>query len=100
MVTRILVDKDGKAQGVEFNHDGSYYLQKAKVVIVSAFAVESPRLLLNSACSKYPDGLANSSGLVGKYLMTHSGHDIFAKFDEEMRLYKGTPVMACTQDFL
>ncbi|MCK8827643.1 GMC family oxidoreductase [Natroniella acetigena] len=99
MVTRILVDDDGKVSGVEFNHDGSYYQQKAKVVIVSAFTVETPRLLLNSACSQYPDGLANSSGLVGKYIMPHSGHDVFAKFDQEMRLYKGTPVMACTQDF-
>ena len=99
MVTKIMVDNKGQVNGVEFNHNGKYYRQKAKLVIVSAFAVETPRLLLNSSCSHHPDGLANSSGLVGKYIMPHSGHDIFAKFDEEIRLYKGTPVMACTQDF-
>lgn len=99
MVTQILVDKHGDVTGVEFNHDGKNYRQKAKVVIVSAFAVESPRLLLNSACSHYPDGLANSSGMVGKCIMPHSGQDVFARFDDEIRLYKGTPVLACTQDF-
>lgn len=99
MVTRILVNKRGRATGVEFNHDGKTYEQKAKLVIVSAFVVETTRLLLNSASSKFPDGLANSSGLVGKYIMPHSGHDIYAKFDDEIRLYKGTPVLAVSQDF-
>ena len=99
MVTRILVDNNRKVTGVEFNHEGNYYKQLAKIVIVSAFAVETPRLLLNSACPQYPDGLANSSGVVGKYLMPHSGHDIVGKFDEEIRFYKGTPIMASTQEF-
>jgi len=99
MVTRILVGKDGRVSGVEFVHDGRTYKQEAKLVVVSAFVVETPRLLLNSACKQFPDGLANSSGLVGKYIMPHSGHDVFAKFDEEIRLYKGTPVMAVSQDF-
>lgn len=99
MVTRILVNKRGRVTGVEFNHAGETHEQKAKVVIVSAFVVETPRLLLNSACNVFPDGLANSSGLVGKYIMPHSGHDVYAKFDQEIRLYKGTPVLAVSQDF-
>lgn len=99
MVTRILVGKDGRVTGVEFVHNGQWYKQAAKMVIVSAFVVETCRLLLNSACKEFPNGLANSSGLVGKYIMPHSGHDVFAKFDEEIRLYKGTPVMAVSQDF-
>lgn len=99
MVTRILTDNSGWVTGVEFNHDGSYYRQMAKVVIVSAFSVETPRLLFNSASPQHPDGLANSSGMVGKCIMPHSSHDVFAKFDEEIRLYKGTPVMAFTQEF-
>lgn len=99
MVTRILVNSEGKAAGVEFNHDGKLYTQKAKIVLVAAFVVESARLLLNSACRQYPNGLANRSGLVGKYIMPHSGHDIYAKFPEEIRLYKGTPVLAVSQDF-
>jgi len=99
MVTKISINKQGRVTGVEFNHDGKNYAQKAKIVIVSAFAVETPRLLLNSSCAQFPEGLANSSGMVGKCIMPHSGHDIFAKFDDEIRLYKGTPVMACSQEF-
>lgn len=91
--------KDGRATGVTFVHDGETYEQKAKLVILSAFVVETPRLLLNSANAQFPDGLANSSGLVGKSIMVHSSQDVYAKFDEEIRLYKGTPVLATTQDF-
>lgn len=99
MVTKIMLDKQGKATGVEFINQGKTYTQKARIVIVSSFVVETSRLLLNSACPQFPDGLANSSGMVGKCIMPHSGHDVFAKFDDEIRLYKGTPVMACSQDF-
>lgn len=100
MVTQILTDKSGKkVTWVEFCHEGKNYRQQAKIVILSAFVVETPRLLLNSSSSKHTEGLANSSGMVGKCIMPHSGHDIFAKFDEEIRLYKGTPVLAVTQEF-
>lgn len=100
MVTKILIDKKGeKVTGVEFVHDGQAFRQKARVVIVAAFVVETPRLLLCSATAGHPNGLANSSGLVGQYIMPHSGHDIYAKFNEEIRLYKGTPVLATTQEF-
>lgn len=99
MVTRILMGRDGRAKGVAFAHDGTTYEQKAKLVIVSAFVVETPRLLLNSANAQFPHGLANSSGWVGKAIMPHSSQDVYAKFNEEIRLYKGTPVLATTQDF-
>jgi choline dehydrogenase-like flavoprotein len=99
MVTQIEMGKDGKATGVLFIHQGETYRQKAKLVILSAYVVETPRLLLNSATPQFPDGLANSSGWVGKAFMTHSSNDVYAKFDQEIRLYKGTPVLATTQDF-
>ncbi|MCH5586052.1 GMC family oxidoreductase [Shimazuella sp. AN120528] len=99
MVTRVLMDKQGKATGVEFIHEGKAYQQKAKLVIVSAYVVETPRLLFNSANEQFPDGLANSSGWVGKAFMTHSSHDVYGKFHREIRLYKGTPVLATTQAF-
>lgn len=99
MVTHIDVDKAGRVTGVTFVYDGKEHFQKSKVTIVSAFCIETPRLLLHSACSRFPDGLANSSGMVGKELMTHTGHDIFAKFHDEVRIYKGTPVMAVSQEF-
>lgn len=99
MVTKVQMNKEGRATGVEFIHNGQLYKQKAKIVILSAYAVETPRLLLNSATPQFPDGLANSSGWVGKAIMPHSSHDVYAKFEQEIRLYKGTPVLATTQDF-
>ncbi|MFH5187494.1 GMC family oxidoreductase [Paenibacillus sp. TAB 01] len=99
MVTQITMGPDGKASGVIFVHEGQTYEQRAKIVIVAAYVVETPRLLLHSATAQFPDGLANSSGWVGRGFMTHSSHDVYAKFPEEIRLYKGTPVLASTQDF-
>lgn len=99
MVTQVLMKPDGTAEGVEFVHEGVSYRQKGKLVILSAYCVETPRLLLNSATSQFPDGLANSSGWVGKGFMTHSSYDVYAKFPDEIRIYKGTPVLATTQEF-
>lgn len=99
MVTRIEMDQRGLASGVTFNHDGADYFQPCRTLILANYAIETPRLLLHSANAQFPNGLANSSGMVGKCLMTHSGHDVFAKFDDEVRLYKGTPVLAVSQEF-
>ncbi len=99
MVTQIRTDKNGKVTGVTFFHGKSEYEQKARVVILASFVVETPRLLLHSANALFPDGLANSSGWVGKAIMPHSSNDVYGKFPEEVRLYKGTPVLATTQDF-
>lgn len=99
MVTQVVTDQEGYVTGVTFVHGGKGYEQKAKIVILANFVVETPRLLLHSANSRYPNGLANSSGWVGKSIMPHSSSDVYGKFDEEIRLYKGTPVLATTQDF-
>ena len=96
MVTRVEVGGDGRATGVVFRHDGREYRQKAHAVILSAFV--APRLLLQNTDSRFPDGLANSSGMVGRCVMPHSSHDMYALFDEEVRIYKGTPVLASPQD--
>ena len=66
-------------------------------VVVAGYAIETPRLLLNSACPQFPDGLANSSGLVGTNLMTHAGPGVWATIEEEIRWYKGPPNMAVTE---
>lgn len=99
MVVEIEMDKRGYTTGVIFDHEGNRYRQAARVVILANFVVETPRLLLNGANSRWPQGLANSSGYVGKCIMPHSSHDVYARFDDEIRLYKGTPVLALTQDF-
>lgn len=99
MVTQIETNEEGRVTGVTFVHDGKSYEQKARIVILASFVVETPRLLLHSANARFPDGLANSSGWVGKAVMPHSSNDVYGKFPEEIRLYKGTPVLATTQEF-
>lgn len=99
MVSRVNVGDDGLVTGVTFLYKGKEYEQRASLVILAAYAIETPRLLLMSACDKFPDGLANGSGLVGRRLMTHLSQDVFARFPTEVRPYKGTPVLATTQDF-
>jgi len=75
MAREIKTDKEGKATGVSYVNtlDGKEYQLQAKVVILAASACESARLLLNSKSSQHPNGLANSSDVVGKYLMDSTG---------------------------
>ncbi|MGH8165586.1 MAG: GMC oxidoreductase, partial [Rhodanobacteraceae bacterium] len=71
----------------------------AKVVIVSGYAIETPRLLLNSACPGFENGLANSSDTVGRYLMVQSGNVVMGRFQEPIRMYKAPPANAITEEF-
>jgi len=70
---KILVDKNGLVSGVSVVDRGAGREEEiyARIVVVCCAAIESPRLLLNSACEKYPNGLANSNDLVGRYLSGH-----------------------------
>jgi choline dehydrogenase-like flavoprotein len=97
MVGRIEVDGAGLATGLHYHREGAWRFQKARNVVVAGYAIETPRLLLNSACAAFPEGLANSSGLVGTHLTTHAGPGVWANFDEEIRWYKGPPNMAVTE---
>lgn len=94
MVGRVDMGNDGLASGVLYYRGGEWRRQKARHVVVAGYSIETPRLLLNSACPQFPDGLANSSGLVGKSLMVHSNHAVWGEMDEEIRCYKGPPSMA------
>jgi len=66
---------------------------------VAGYAIESPRLLLNSTSAQFPDGLANSSGKVGKYLMAQAGPVVWGRFPEMIRQYKAPPACAITEEF-
>ena len=70
MVGRIEMGRDGRATGVHYHREGRWRFQRARAVVVAGYAIETPRLLLNSATDRFPAGLANSSGLVGRYLMS------------------------------
>ncbi|HLQ18697.1 MAG TPA: GMC family oxidoreductase, partial [Tabrizicola sp.] len=89
-VARILHNEAGKVTGVEyFDKDGALQMQKARIVCVAGNSFESPRLLLNSASSMFPDGLANSSGMVGKNYMRHTTGSVYGIFDKPVRMWRG-----------
>ena len=97
MVGRIETDAAGRARGVHYHRDGKWRFQKAKHVVVAGYAIETPRLLLASATERFPEGLANSSGLVGKNLMAQSNQAVFGVMEEEVRWYKGPPSLTLTE---
>jgi choline dehydrogenase-like flavoprotein len=101
MVSRIDHNrKTNRVTGVSyFDRNGLEHFQKANAVIVSGYAIETPRLLLNSACDGYENGLANSSDTVGRYLMAQAGNVILGRFDEPVRMYKAPPAHALTEEF-
>ncbi len=97
MVGRVETNEHGMATGVHYHRAGEWRFQRARNVVVAGYAIETPRLLLNSANDRFPDGLANSSGLVGKYLMAQSNQAVWGISDDEIRSYKGPPSLAMTE---
>src|SRR5512134_3305339 len=92
-------DDSGKVTGVLYaDKDGKQQVQKARVVAVAGNSIESPRLLLNSASSKFPDGLANSSGMVGKNYMRHMTGSVYAMFPKPVNMYRGTTMAGIIRD--
>jgi choline dehydrogenase-like flavoprotein len=89
-VRRILLDSRGRADGVVWlDSSGREHRQRAGVVILCANGIGTPRLLLLSATRGHPDGLANSSGLVGKRLMMHPFGTVTGLFDEDLGSSQG-----------
>ncbi len=92
-------DDTGKVTGVLYaDADGNQHVQKARVVAIAGNSIESPRLLLNSESSKYPDGLANGSGKVGRNYMRHMTGSVYAGFEEPVHMYKGTTMAGIITD--
>ena len=100
-VREITLAADGSAGGVRFyDRDGALVEQPARHVVVACNGIGTPRLLLNSRSARFPDGLANSSGLVGKNLMFHPYAVVTGLFPERLDGYKGpTPCMIWSQQF-
>lgn len=93
MVSRISLGKKKRVDGVfYFDREGREHFQRAKAVIVSGYAIETPRLLLNS-------GLANGSGTLGRYLMAQAGNVVLGRFADLIRMYKAPPAHALTEEF-
>jgi choline dehydrogenase-like flavoprotein len=89
-VRRLLFDERGLAAGAEWlDRDGREHVQTADVVVLAAGGVGTPRLLLNSAHGRAPDGAANSSGLVGRRLMLHPLVMTQGVFEDPMNSWQG-----------
>jgi choline dehydrogenase-like flavoprotein len=97
MVGRIETDEAGRACGVHYHREGRWLFQRARNVVVAGYAIETPRLLLISASAKFPNGLANSSGLVGCYLTVQGNQAVWGLMEEEVRSYKAPPSLALTE---
>jgi choline dehydrogenase-like flavoprotein len=91
-------DPSGKITGVVYIQEGQTKRQHATVYILSAFCIENPRLLLHSATSTFPNGLANSSGWVGKGLLAHVADSHFARFSHPVHMWSTAPGTLLSQE--
>ena len=99
MVTRVVVDDHGQATGVTYMNGGVEHFQAARLVVVAGYSIETPRLLLLSATKKFPDGLCNDHGLVGRHLMVQGAPQVAGRFDAEVRMYKAPPPEVSSEEF-
>lgn len=99
MALRIEHDDRGRVTGVVYvDSNGKEQRQKARIVAVAGNTIESPRLLLNSASPMFPDGLANSSGQVGRNYMRHTTGSVYGIFEQPVRMWRGTTMAGVIRD--
>ena len=100
MVTGIGFDeRTGRATGVHYIRAGVPRFQRAAAVAVAGYSIETPRLLLNSASRRFPDGLCNDFDQVGRYLMVQGAPQTAGRFDAEVRMYKAPPPEVSSEEF-
>jgi choline dehydrogenase-like flavoprotein len=98
-VTRVEVDAAGRCTGVVFDAGGRERFQRAGVVVVAGYSIETPRLLLNSSSARFPHGLANQHDQVGRYVMVQGAPQVAGRFPEAMHQYKAPPPEISSEQF-
>jgi len=99
-VARVETGPDGRATGVAyFDAQKRLQRQRARAVVLCANGAETPRLLLNSSSSRFPNGLANSSGVVGKHLMFNTYFGVNAQFEHPLNEFKSVQNTRIVLDF-
>ena len=99
-VRKIVTNDAGRATGaIYFDRNRGEIFQLARAVFVCANGVETPKLLLVSKSKRFPEGLANSSGVVGKYLMWDNGVAAQGLFEHPLNEYKGIQVTRLIHDY-
>lgn len=98
-VVQITHDAQGRADAVLYlDAHETLHRQRARVVAVAGNSIETPRLLLLSASSRFPDGLANSSGQVGRNYMRHTTGSVYAQFEHPVHAYRGETMAGIIAD--
>jgi len=98
-VIRVEHDDKGLATGVTYmDGDGLEQFQRARAVCVAGNSIETPRLLLNSASSLFPDGMANSSDQLGRNYMRHLTASVYGIFEEPVHMYRGETMAGNIED--
>ncbi len=99
-VFRVPTNAAGRVTGVHyFDAQRREHFQRARAVVLSANGAETPRLLLASDSARFPQGLANSSGLVGRHLMFNTYAPVHAEFEHPLNEYKSVQVTRIVHDF-
>jgi choline dehydrogenase-like flavoprotein len=100
MVSRVVVDdRTGAVTGVTYLQRGREHYQRARAVAVAGYSIETPRLLLLSACDRFPHGLGTDHDQVGRYLMVQGAPQTAGRFDDEIRMYKAPPPEVSSEQF-
>jgi choline dehydrogenase-like flavoprotein len=99
-VVRVEVDDRGRCTGVTYDAgDGELRFQRAALVAVAGYSIETPRLLLNSTSRRFPDGLGNGHDQVGRYIMVQGATQVAGRFPEALRQYKAPPPEISSEQF-
>ncbi len=97
---RVEIDESGHAIGVTYDAGGGELrFQRGTAVAVCGYAIETPRLLLNSTSKRFPDGLANTYDQVGRYVMVQGATQVAGRFADELRQYKAPPPEISSEQF-
>jgi choline dehydrogenase-like flavoprotein len=101
MAARVELDNAGRASGVTYTREGEHTerMQRARFVAVAGYSIETPRLLLNSASPRFPNGLCNNEDQVGRYVMVQGATQSAGRFGTELRMYKAPPPQVSSEDF-
>jgi len=101
MAMRVDVDESEQATGVTYVQEkgGAERRQRARLVAVAGYSIETPRLLLNSVSKHFPHGLCNKEDQVGRYVMVQGASQTAGRYPTEMRMYKAPPPEVSSEDY-
>jgi choline dehydrogenase-like flavoprotein len=98
---RIEVDEQPRATGVVYvdRRSGEVRCQRAAMVAVAGYSIETPRLLLLSQSARFPNGLCNNEDQVGRYVMVQGAPQVAGRFPDAIHPYKGPPPEVSSEQF-